>query len=755
VNECATPAGSANHPWRFFRAGGCDQVKIETAADLRALGSLDPKLWVALSCPVRGLEFDTRTLELIDTDGDGRIRVPEIRAAVQWVCKVLKRPADLREGAAALPLSSIEDGGDEGRALLASARRVLASLGKPQAAEITVADTTDTARILAQTRFNGDGVIPPEATPDPALKAAIAEIMACISGQTGRCGKAGVTQESVDAFFAELKAFSDWWKKAEDNAAAVLPLADGTAAAHAALTAVRAKIDDYFVRCRLASFDPRAGGVLNRSEAELAALAAKDLSAGGAEVASFPLAHVEAGRPLPLGLATNPAWDPAMNAFRNAVLNPLLGKDKESLSADEWAGLLARFAPYEAWLSAKTGARVEKLGIQRARELLAGNVKASLDQLIAQDKAGEYEMSRITALDRLVRYHRDLFRLLDNFVSFREFYGRGKAIFQAGTLYMDGRSFDLCVRVADTAKHATLATLGRSYLAYCDCTRPKSAEKMTIAVAFTGGDAENIMVGRNGVFFDRAGRDWDATVVKLIEHPISIRQAILSPYKRIGRMISAQIEKMAAAREKAVEDKAALQVAATAQAAAQPGKPAAPPGAPPAGISNTVGVLAAIGLAIGAIGTALATAFSAFFGLKWWQMPLAILGILIIISGPSVVIAWLKLRQRNLGPILDACGWAVNGRVKLSIRFGGTLTKLAELPPGAVRLLDDPYADRAGRVRRWFWIVFLPVAAALIVYFALVLKGVIDLPGFATSKPRVTAPPAPPPAAAEAVPQAQ
>ena len=43
--------------WRFFRAGGFDQVRLDTAAELLNIGSLDQKLWVALSCPVKGIEF--------------------------------------------------------------------------------------------------------------------------------------------------------------------------------------------------------------------------------------------------------------------------------------------------------------------------------------------------------------------------------------------------------------------------------------------------------------------------------------------------------------------------------------------------------------------------------------------------------------------------------------------------------------------------------------------------------------------------
>ena len=225
---------------------------------------------------------------------------------------------------------------------------------------------------------------------------------------------------------------------------------------------------------------------------------------------------------------------------------------------------------------------------------------------------------------------------------------------------------------------------------------------MTIAAAFTGGDSDQLMVGRNGIFYDRKGQDWDATIIKVIENPISIRQAILSPYKRFGRMIGEQIEKMAAARDKAMTDKASTSIAGTAKTT-ETGKPVTP-----FDIGKFVGIFAAVGLAIGAIGTVLVSVFSSFFALIWWQMPLAIVGILVLISGSSVILAWLKLRQRSLAPILDANGWAVNARVKINIPFGTSLTGTAKLPAGSQRTMSDPYKSSSAS---WIWLIIITVIA--------------------------------------------
>src|SRR5438034_10769230 len=113
---------NTTHAWRFFRAGGFDQVRLDSGADLASLDQLDQKLWVALACPTTGLEFDARTLALVDTDQDGRIRAPELIAAAKWAGERLKNPDDLLKSSSSLPLTAINDSTPEGQTLVASAR---------------------------------------------------------------------------------------------------------------------------------------------------------------------------------------------------------------------------------------------------------------------------------------------------------------------------------------------------------------------------------------------------------------------------------------------------------------------------------------------------------------------------------------------------------------------------------------------------------------------------------------------------------
>lgn len=731
ASESSPP--KVNHRWKFFRAGGFDQVHFESGSDLLHLDRLDLKLWAVLSCPTRGVEFDTATLDLIDTDRDGRVRAPELLAAVQWACSMVKNPEVFLRSANALELSAFNDATPEGQQLLSSAREILSNLGKSEAASISLDDTSDLTRIFAATRFNGDGIIHGDSSGDEGIKEVIRDLIACFGSETDRSGKPGISQPKVDLFFAEAQAFAEWSKKAETDAAAILPLGQRTADAFAAFKAVQTKINDYFARCRLAAFDQRALAAVNRQESEYLAFVAQDMSITAAEVAGFPLARIEPNRPLPLKENLNPAWSAALATFQSTVLQPIVG-ERTALNETDWAAVCAKLAPYEAWLGTKAGATVERLGLKRLRELLAGQARETLTKLIADDKAREAEAASIAAVDKLLRFRRDLKQLLVNFVSFEDFYSRQrKAIFQAGTLFLDGRSCDLCVPVADAGKHAALAGLAKSYLAYCDCTRP-TGEKMTIAAAFTDGDSDNLMVGRNGLFYDRKGRDWDATITKVIENPISIRQAFWAPYKKLVRLVEEHVAKRAAAAQSSAD----ATVASLATSTTHADKAKADPK------KVDVGTVAALGVAFGALGGALAALagyLAGVFKLPFWQLCLAFCGFLLLISGPFMLIAWLKLRQRNLGPILDANGWAVNGRVKMNVPFGGSLTAVATLPPGAQQSLAVRYPEPPTALPKTiFAVIAICFLVSLLNHFGLVYK--LSGGEFGTERPaRTNSPP--------------
>ena len=298
------------------------------------------------------------------------------------------------------------------------------------------------------------------------------------------------------------------------------------------------------------------------------------------------------------------------------------------------------------------------------------SIKSKVESELAAAKA-EFEPLR-----KLLLLHRDFYRLLRNFVTLEDFYDNDDktvASFQAGTLILDQRACKLCIRVNDLAKHDSQAPLSGMYLLYCNCENKKTGKKLQIVAAMTQGEIKNLNVGKNGIFYDNDGLDYDATVFKIIENPISIRQAFWTPYRKMAKWVEDKINKSAAEKDaKAFDDMTAKADATVANPNAEP-KPAFD-------IAKFAGIFAAIGMALGMIGTALAAVAGGLASLNWWQLIIVFICILLVISGPSMIMAWMKLRRRNLAPVLNANGWAINADSIISVPFGMKLTEQVRFP---------------------------------------------------------------------------
>lgn len=673
------------HIWKFYRTGGLDQVMLRNGDDIAHLAELDQKLWTALSCPTKGIRFDSKTLTLLDTDADGRVRVPELLAAIGWLSERLVSLDSLIKGGDTLRLDAINASTPVGQALLANVKRVLLNVGKGTAEEITLGDVADTAKVLSETRFNGDGIVPADAADDEATRGVIEGIIVALGSEKDRSGKPGVSQAKVDAFFAAARAYLEWVGKAD---ATVLPLGASTEAGHVALKAVQEKIDDYFTRCRLVSYDARAAGPLNRSDGDYVAFASQNLSNSTPSLSAFPLSRVAAGRDLPLQDGINPYWESAIRTFRDLAVAPLLGVDALSLSEVQWQRVRAAFVPYEEWSAAKAGAEVSSLGADRLKELVGGGAFDTLSALIAQDASLAAECAQIDDVEKLLRLNAHLATLLNNFVNMSRLYDPNAcAIFRVGTLYMDARACNLCFHVDDLAAHSAQAAASKCCLTYCCLTRAGSKETRLICAAFTAGFSQTLWVGRNGVFYDCDGKDWDATIVKLIDNSMSLKEAFWDPWRKVAAMISGQVRKVLAAKQDAALQGMAKKVEET---AAPPPPPEAPKKVEGAALASSA---AALGIAVGLISTAIGGVVSAVAGLPLWKTALGLVAVLLVVSGPAMILTWLKLRSRDLAPILNACGWAVNRSLRLSVKLGRLFTTEAVLPAGSERQMTDPYAD--------------------------------------------------------------
>lgn len=498
----------ANYKWSFANVGGVTRVRIQSAEDIRHLGELDKKMWTVLSCPVNGLEISSDSLSLMDTDGDGKLRVKEVIATADWLCATLKDPQSLFEQSDTIDIENIADEG---------------------------------LRVIGE-RLSVSG------------KVSLADVQAAIDAVT-------IEEQPIPAAPLEADVMAAYKEKSAEYAA-----------------------------------------------------------------------YYELEKLQKLGLATIPEETP-----------------KPGMKEKDFLAMGKQIADYEAAKAAAETANADALAASKAVYM---------------------------PLRKLLLIHRDFYRLLRNFITFEDFYDRDPetvASFEAGTLIIDQRACHLCMRVNELPKHDVQAPLSGIYLLYCNCESKKLGKSMQIVAAMTQGEIKNLSVGKNGIFYDNEGNDYDASVFKIIDNPISIRQAFWTPYRKLSDWIEAKINKSAAEKDAAVMSDVTTKIEAKAEGKAAPEKPAFD-------IAKFAGIFAAIGMALGMIGTALASVAKGMSGFTWWQLLIVFVCILLVISGPSMIMAWMKLRRRNLAPVLNANGWAVNSDALISVLFGRTLTEQVLFP---------------------------------------------------------------------------
>ena len=707
------------HKWEFENIGGTSRVKIRSGEDIAYLHKLDKKLWTVLSCPVKGLEIDEKTLNYIDVDGDGKIRVNDVIATAKWLTDAVNDVKMLTNEEDFIYIRHFDTSNPVGYKLHNSAKQILDNLGKKEPS-VSIAELSDMAKVFAQTRFNGDGVITERSSDEDADKNAISAAVAVMDGVADRSGVMGVNADVIEKFYASLAAY-DAWRKAEVQP----PFGADTDAVIAAYNALDAKVKDFFMRSKLAAYSPASIEKLDVQTAQIEAISAGNLWEKEAEIAQYPIARVTGKPEIDLSQPVNPVWAAQFNTVVKVAL-----PDNKTLTEADWAAVGARFAPYTTWKNSKAGTEVEVLGYDEIKELLEENRKDALLELVAKDAALAEEANNIDMVVKFLYIYRDFYRLLRNFITFDDFYTKDKkvsAIFQNGRLIIDQRECRFCMTVQDMAKHNAGAAASGMYLLYCDCTSKTSAAKLQIVAAVTVGEIRNLTVGKNAIYYDNKGVEWDAVVTKIIDNPISVQQAFWSPYRRMATAVENLINKSAAEKDAKIMANATAKInAAPASLPAAPAEGAdgtKPAVAPPFDIAKFAGIFAAIGMALGMIGSALVSLFDGLAELAWWELILTFVAILMVISGPAMVMAWMKLRRRNIAPLLNANGWAINAEAKISIPFGNTLTDMAKFP--ALKL-PDPYRKKGMSGWSKFFLVVLILALIAGVIAGLMFFNVIN-----------------------------
>lgn len=662
---------------KFNKFAKAYHLDIAAPADLRDVLALDDSFWAATSAPVSAFHEDAAFLRYIDSDRNGRMRSDEVRAALRWLLDTLADASRVGADADEVLLDAVDKASAAGPGLLVTAAYVNEQAGRKDAPDVRLADVRAAMAELRGKPLNGDGVlVPAAADDDAALKEYVEAAIAATGGSDDISGAKGVNSAQLADFAAALKDFLAWKAQGAPDNAETMPLGADTPAVFNLFARHKDAVDRFFFIADFQRYDP-AG-----AEKFLVSDPASATASGALEAA--PLARPLPDGSLPLdGPNVNPLRRDVVAALRDGIFGRVLGREApESVAESDWKKVKATLAAYEAYLAAKKGAIVEALPADKLQGWADGPFDAAAKKLQEEDEVVAKRVAAFADLEKLLLFHRRLPRFLNNYVSLTEFYRPDEtSLFERGRLLIDGRWFNLAIEVPDAAAHAAVAKNGGLYTMYVLVEPVGGPPSFTVVVPATAGTRGNLAVGKRGVFFDLDGHEYDATITSIIENPISLKEAILSPFQNIAKSVMGKIENLGAAAQAKIEKAGTEATDAVAEGKVPPA-PAAPAPAPAAG-GGAAGMFMGVSVAVAALGSAFAFIAKSVSAMSGAQRLTALLVILAVVLGPIVLAGVLKLMRQDMGPIIEGCGWAVNKSMRLTRKLRRQFTLTKAYPEGA------------------------------------------------------------------------
>ncbi len=624
-------------PIVFQNYGGIHQLRIESAEDLAFIHQLHPARWAATSVQIESLQCDPAFLEYLNQDGSGTIRAEYLRAAVRWIFRMMVKGDRMAASSDVLRLADLDTSHEEGRKLKEAAIHILGQLKVENLDEISLEQVRIFRNTYGMTSPNGDGVLPPQHVSDPAAAQLASDVLERVGGTKDISGADGINEGHLCQFLDGAREYLAWKARAEDDGAAgILPWGNDTAAAVKLTSELDAKIEQFFWQCDLVKLDARTAERICLSKQDLQNLDGSDLRAMERQLAQAPLQTPNAEGVLNLQGPINPYYQNQMDELQNRVLARAQPDSHESLTRIGWQQVKAIFEPYCAWQAEKPSDGVGELSETTLKQYLYGPAQKRLLQLLLEDLAVKDEVKQVTDLEKLILYQRWLLELANNFVSFSALYDPSRrALFELGDLIIDGRELAFTMKVRNRAEHKKIAQTSKMFLVYAEITvSQEQGQSFEIAAALTAGGQGAIEIGKRGIFYDLQGKEWDARVVDIVENPISLWEAIKSPFVKTQKLLSEKVEAFAGTRAGYL-DKATTEITTKMEKGESLQQPAQVPSAeaaPPSSSSGMRDLLLAGGIAFAAVGSSLVYLIRTLSQISLLKAGLALVSLVLVVA---------------------------------------------------------------------------------------------------------------------------
>jgi len=649
-----------NLNFKFQQLGSSHHLLIEDYKDLQEILELDEALWIATTAPTSTLKADSIFLKLIDSDSDDRIRAEELKEAIRFLLNNLKEYSGIQEGNTVLQLSAINTETELGQQISTSATKVLNRLGKEPAC-VDLDEVREVKEEVLKGGLDQAGIVLQEAAKDIQSKKCIEDILNTVGGKEHQSGKHGIDTDSVATFFAECELYLNWRLEAgsldSNEYTQILPLGNNTERGYELLQSISKKLTQYFLLCDVKRLNPKLlERALEEPEANIA-LNLMHIEQAESYLSDAPITRLNPDGVLDLNAEMNPFFRKNITEFTHTVVAPLLG-EQESVNKEDLHRLQTLFTPYVQWLERKPAVKIESIEARIVSNYLDdSSYRQTLEDLIAKSHLTAFDLKNLKELERLLLYQMYMLPLVNSFVSFPKLYNPAeRALFEEGSLVMDGRHFTLAVKVGDRKHHIETSKSSNIFVMYCELYGKDSEIKYEVAIPVTSGNRGALHLNKWGIFNHISGEELHAKVVDIVENPISVGEAVIDPFIRINKAFFTKLEEFSSKAEEQLFNKAAQ------------GKDTKKKD----GASGSF--LAGGGVAIAALGSSFAFITKTLAGLTLNTVIWALLVVAGLIAIPAAIATYYKLSRRDLSTILEGSGWGLNARMKLTKSQADTFT---------------------------------------------------------------------------------
>lgn len=650
------------------------QVEITTKKEVLSLLDYDEARWTATSVLIDAIKFDKSFIHYLDLDNNGQVQCYEIKKTIKWLNDYLLEWSGVLSGSDSINLKSISEHDDIGKNIKKSATNILIKLGKEEEQTVSLKQINEIKKVIENNPVSAAGIVLPEAGEKDEMKELIQKIISAVGGHTHPSGKIGINSDEFKEFNKEVDDYLGWVNKTvlteKQEKSDLLPFENDTKKMYEIFQSIKGKIEQFFSQSRLVAIDPRYLQVTEKSFKEgETQIDMNDIAAVTTFLEKAPLAKPSIDCKLLFANCINELYKNKLQSFIENVVHKIFNSKKTGLNEADWRKIKNIFAKYEAWKNDKKGARVEPLGLEYLQTYQEGSLKKELTELIDKKKTTALDLEEIQLIEKLLLFQKYLLYFINNYVTFPYLYEEDKrAIFELGTLIVDGRKLTLCLKVDDIAKHKERSAISRMYIVYAQIVTNVEEEKFIVSTPVTAGSRENLYIGKPGIFQSIDGKEYRAQIVDILDNPISLVEAVVRPFKRLADTIKSKID----AGSSSSEDKfSSMTVADSTTATTQPAETS----------GMQVGTLLTSGsIAIAALGSSLAFITSTLARMGFLTILLTLMGTLLAVILPSVISAYIKLRNRDLSPILEASGWAINRTMTLTFNQTRFFTQI----PGTI-----------------------------------------------------------------------